>query len=293
MYKNKWIPILFLLPTTLFLVVFLIYPFAANIINSFYKSAHVLDPSPTFVGIDNYISLFTAKEFQQTLLNTLYLVGVVIVFQVGVALILALMVNSIKKLNTFYKVSFFLPIVISATALGLMFNMFYEPRGGLFNQILAIFNLRPVVYKDVYNLPKMFAFITAPVVWQYVGFYFVIFLTGLSTIPNELLEASEIDGATGLQKVFKIQLPMLQNITRVVIVLAITGTLKVFDLPHIINSGGRPNGRLHFLGTYMYEKAFVGNTNLGYAAALAVVLVFAGVGLSLIANLLFRPNKDI
>ena len=107
MYKNKWIPILFLLPTTLFLVVFLIYPFAANIINSFYK-------------------------FQQTLLNTLYLVGVVIVFQVGVALILALMVNSIKKLNTFYKVSFFLPIVISATALGLMFNMFYEPRGGPF-----------------------------------------------------------------------------------------------------------------------------------------------------------------
>lgn len=293
MYKSKIVPYLFLIPAFVFLIIFLIYPFIKNIIDSFYIYEHALDINPDFVGFGNYIELFNDIMFLQALKNTIILVLAVVVFQVGIALILALLVNSVRKMQILYKVTFFIPIIISATALGLMFNMFIQEDGGMLNQILDIFNFRSVKWFDINNIPKLFTVLSFPIIWQYIGFYFVIFLTGLSTISDELLDAAEIDGATGIQKVFKIQLPLLQNITRVVIILSITGTLKVFDLPYIMNPLGRPSGKMHFLGTYMYYKAFVNNTNLGFAAAIAVLLVFFGVLLSSLSNLIFKTNEDL
>lgn len=293
MYKSRVVPYLFIVPAFLFLAVFLIYPFLKNIVDSFFEYEHALDPSPDFVGFNNYIGLFKDTMFLHSLKNTALLILAVIVFQVGIALVLALLVNSVKKLKTFYKVTFFMPIIISATALGLMFNMFFQKDGGMFNQILDLFNIKPVTWIDVTNLPKLFAVLSFPVIWQYIGFYFVIFLTGLSTIPDELLDAAEVDGANGFKKVFKIQLPLLQNITKVVLILSITGTLKVFELPYIMNPYGRPSGKSHFLGTYMYYKAFINNTNLGFAAAIAVILVILGVVLSSVCNLVFKTRDDI
>ena len=185
-----------------------------------------------------------------------------------------------------------MPIVVSATALGLMFNLFYDYQYGMFNQILEIFGGEKVFWKDPSILPRLYSLIVMPVIWQYIGFYFVIFLTGLASIPEDLLEAAEIDGGNAFQKVFYIQLPMLQNVTRTVVVLAITGTLKVFDLPHIIDPMGYPSGKMHFLGTYMYEVAFQSNAG-GYAAAFAVFIALAGVILSFISNSIFKQNKDL
>ncbi|HHT39912.1 MAG TPA: sugar ABC transporter permease [Acholeplasmataceae bacterium] len=199
-----------------------------------------------------------------------------------------------NKLSGFYKTAFFIPIVISATALGLMFMMFFRERGGLFNQILAIFKIKPVTWlnskdKPALTLTSMFI----PMIWQYIGFYFVIFLTALSTISEEMLEAAKIDGASNFQATIKIKLPLIQNVTRVVMVLAITGTLKVFDLPYILNPIANPSGKTFLLGTYMYHTSFYANQNAGIAAAFAVIIAFLGVGLSGIVNLVFRPNKDI
>lgn len=291
MYKNKALPYLFILPMLIFLGVFLIYPFAVNIYNSAFRFQHSLDTNPVFTGFDNYVELFKDPTFRHSFMNTIALVFLVIVFQTGIALVLALLVNSIKKFQTVFKVSFFMPIIISATALGLMFNMFYRKDGGMFVQLLELININGFVFLDYQNTTKAFLFLTLPIIWQYIGFYFVIFLTGLATISEEMIEAAEVDGCSGMQKVFKIQIPLLKNVTRIILVLAITGSLKVFDLPYIMNPTGRPNGVLHFLGTYMYQKSYA--ANIGSAAAFAVILVILGFLMSSISNLVFRPNKDI
>ncbi len=292
MYQKKWVAYLMIVPMLLFLFLFLFYPFFVNIRNSFYQFESMLDKNPHFIGLLNYKEMINDKTFIRSLTNTLILVGLVIIFQVGIALILALMVNSIVKLHNFYKITFFMPIVVSATALGLMFNLFYDYNYGMFNQILKLLNIEPVFWKDPQKLIRLFAMIVSPVIWQYIGFYFVIFLTGLVGMSKDILEASEIDGATGFQKIKYIQLPMLKNITRTVLVLAITGTLKVFDLPYLISPHGYPSGKTHFLGTYMYDIAF-NTVDVGYAAGFAVFIVIAGVLMSLISNTIFRQNRDL
>ncbi len=293
MYKNKWIAYLFITPMLLFLIVFLIYPFSVNIYNSFFKYKSVLDRNPAYVGVNNYVQLFTTRQFKIAIENTLLLTILVIVFQVGIALILALLVSEIKRLAGFFKTAYFIPIVISATALGLMFLMFFREKGGLFNQILANFNLEPIRWLNGMDSNVTLASMFLPTIWQYIGFYFVIFLTALNTISDETLEAAKIDGANDFTLTFKIKLPLIQNVTRVVLVLAITGTLKVFDLPYILNPIANPNGETFLLGTYMYHVSYFANKNLGLASAFAVILAILGVGFSGLVNVVFKQNKDI
>ena len=292
MYKSKILPWLFLSPLLLFVVIFLFYPFGVNIYNSFFKYTSILDQNPAFVGFNNYASLATDPTFIKAFSNTIILIFLVLIFQVGIALILALLVSSIKKFSSLYKVTFFMPIVISATALGLMFNLFYDYDFGMFNQLLTELGKDKVFWMDPLNMTRRFIFTMGPVIWQYIGFYFVIFLTALAGISDDILEAADIDGCSGVQKAFKIRIPMIQNVTRTVFILAITGTLKVFDLPHVISPGGYPNGKLHILGTYMYEKAF-NSSQLGIAAAFAVIIAIAGVVLSGISNMILKQNKDL
>lgn len=292
MYKSKMTPWLFLAPMLIFISVFLFYPFAVNIYNSFFNFTSILDANPTFGGISNYLNLFRDSTFVTSFVNTIVLIGLVLIFQVGLALILALLVSAIDKFAGLFKVTFFLPIVISATALGLMFNLFYDYDFGMFNQLLLQLGREKVFWMDPVNITRRFALTMGPVLWQYVGFYFVIFLTALNGISSEINDAAAIDGATGIQKSLLIKVPMIQNVTRTVFILAITGTLKVFDLPHVISPGGYPNGELHLLGTYMYEKAFNSN-QLGIAAAFAVLIAIAGVLFSGLSNLLFKTNEEI
>ena len=283
MYKNKAVAYLFITPFLIFAGMFLLYPFGKNIVDSFFRFDSVLDTTGDFVGIQNYISLFQDVKFQYSLLNTLILIVLVIVFQVGIALLLALLVSLIKKFATFFKVSFFMPIVISATAIGLMFNMFYGYDGAL-NQLRELFGQGKIVWIDHTSVARIYILTVIPVIWQYIGFYFVIFMAGLANISDEIIEASEIDGCNRFQQLYLIKIPMLRNITNTVIVLAITGTLKVFDLPFLI-SNGQPSGKTHFLGTLMNSYS---DGEVGVAAAFAVIMVILGVGLSALSNKLFK-----
>lgn len=292
MYKSKILPWLFIVPTLLFISIFLFYPFTVNIQTSFYEFTSVLDRNPDFVFLDNYKDLITDPTFVRSFINTLILVGLVLVFQVGTALILALLVSHITKFSSLFKITYFMPIVISATALGLMFNLFYDYDYGMFNQMLQGIGEEKFFWMDPANLVRRYFLTMLPVIWQYVGFYFVIFLTGLYGINEEIMEAAEIDGCSDFKKAISIKIPLLQNIMRTVMVLAITGTLKVFDLPHIISPNGYPSGKLHILGTYMFEKAFNSN-ELGVAASFAVFIAIAGILFSGLSNLVFKQNKDI
>ena len=132
----------------------------------------------------------------------------------------------------------------------------------------------------------------SPVMWQYVGFYFVILVTGLNNISQDLYEAAALDGCTGLKRVRFVTLPLLRNVLCTCLVLAITGALKVFDLPWVMLGAGMPQDQGWLTGTYMYDQTF-NRGNVDYGSAIAVLIVVLGVLFSNVANRVFKPRSDL
>ncbi len=286
-YKNNKIMVFFLLPTLLLVVGLLYFPFVSNIKNSFFEMTSFTDTSATFIGFENYKYLFEDPMFKVSFVNTLKLMILTVVFQVGIALLLAVLVSNIKKGAEFFRIVFFFPIVISATAIGLMFTLFYEYNYGMLNQLLALMGQEKIVWL---SKESAFTMLTIPVIWQYVGFYFVLILTGISTISEDIYEAASIDGASSFQNFKYITLPMLKSTINVCVILALTGALKVFDLLWVIAPKGAPGGSTHVLGTYLYSQTFEAY-NIDYGATLAVFLVIFGVVVSQISNYFLRDKN--
>ena len=225
-----------------------------------------------------------------------------IVFQVGIALILALLVDTIRVGAQVFRTVYFFPIVISATALGLMFNLIFLYKGGMVNQLLLHlgqlpYEIKPsgkmiVQWLDWKDQAHFLFTMLMPVMWQYVGFYFVIIVTGLNNIPQELYESAALDGANGWNRTRYITLPLLRNVLVTCLVLAITGALKVFDLPWVMFGAGMPGNQGWLTGTYMYDQTF-NKMNVDYGSTIAVLIVVLGVVLSNVANRVFRPSDDL
>ncbi len=292
-YKRKAPLIVFLVPAFLFLILFLYYPFLQNIINSFSDITGLGSPAK---GLNqpwyaNYAALFTDPKLHTALKNTIILTICTVVFQVGIALVLALLVDSIRVGAQLFRTLYFFPIVISATALGLMFNLIFLFKGGMVNQLLLNMGVisKNIDWKDQVHF--LFTMLM-PVMWQYVGFYFVILVTGLNNISQELYEAASLDGASGLSRVRYITLPLLRNVLCTCLVLAITGALKVFDLPWVMFGAGMPQDQGWLTGTYMYDQTF-NRGNVDYGSTIAMLIVVLGVVLSNVANRVFKPRDDI
>lgn len=289
LYRDKKPLLIFLVPSFVLMIVFLYYPFAVNIYNSLFEIKGLAGNPDTFIGLSNYKRFFTTDSTaMQSLVNSFKIMGLTIVFQVGLAVILALLVDSIKHGQQFFRVVYFFPIVISATAIGLMFNLFYYYDGGMLNQIMQYFGKEKVLWLSD---DKAFLMVSIPVIWQYVGFYFVIILTGLSSVPEEVYESAALDGATGLKKVRYITLPLISDVLITCTTLSITGAIKVFDLPAVIAPNGAPKGLTHFLGTYMYFQAFE-TQNVDYGSAISIIIVVFGVLVSQLVGKLLSRNSE-
>lgn len=293
LYRDKKPLLLFLLPAFVFLILFLYFPFVQNIINSASQIVGLGTPSQGFQEpwYANYAALLTDPKLRTAMKNTMILMVCTVVFQVGIALILALLVDSIRVGAQVFRTLYFFPIVISATALGLMFNLIFLYNGGMVNQLLTNMGLiaENIDWKDQSHF--LFTMLM-PVMWQYVGFYFVILVTGLNNIPQDLYEAASLDGCTGLSRVRYITLPLLRNVLCTCLVLAITGALKVFDLPWVMFGAGMPQEQGWLTGTYMYDQTF-NRGNVDYGSAIAALIVVLGVALSNVANRVFRQRDDI
>lgn len=289
-YKNKKPLFFFLIPAFAFMIVFLWYPFFMNVLNSFQKIAGMGQAAkgwndPWYL---NYQTLLTDKTIWTSLKNTLIMTLVTIVFQVGIAVILAVMVDNISHGAKFFRTVYFFPIVISATALGLMFNLIFLYDKGMINQLLEMLGKETLTdWKDTGH--ALFTMML-PVVWQYVGFYFVILVTGLNNISQELYEVAAIDGATRWQRVRYITLPLLRNVICTCVVLAVTGALKVFDLPWVMFPKGMPLDKTFLTGTYMYYQTME-TRNVDYGATIAVFIVVLGVVMSKAVNRIFREKE--
>jgi len=292
-YKKKAPAIFFIFPAFLFLGVFLYYPFVLNIINSFQEITGAGSAAEGSIGLANYWTLLRDPTIGIAVKNTGIMMLATVIFQVGIALILALMVDNISKGAQFYRTVYFFPIVISGTALGMMFKLLYTyndkspEANGLFNQIVIALGFEPINW---FSVDTALYFLLVPIIWQYVGYYFVIILTGLNNISTDVYESASIDGATGLKKIRYITLPLIQSVLCTCLTLAITGALKVFDLPWVILPNGAPAGATYFTGTYMYFVTFT-QQNFDYGSTIAILIVVMGVAITWISNLLIRPKN--
>ncbi len=282
-FKKSFKILLYLLPALIFMSVFLFYPFVMSIVKSFYQSDGFVNS--TFVGLDNYRRLFEDKTIRTAIVNTFKLMFYVVVFQVGIAVVLAVMVDSVTKGQQFFRTVYFFPIIISATAIGMMFKLFYAYDGGLLNSIATSLGFDPKVWITRDNAMKM---VSIPAIWQYVGFYFVIILTAIKQVPKDLYECAYLEGIKPVEKLIYITLPLIRNVMVTCVILAITGTLKVFDMVLVITGGG-PLNASQVLGLYMYQKTFTDEV-FGYGATISVLIVVIGLSLSLIVNKIFKKD---
>ena len=265
-YKNKKPLVIFLLPAFLFMIVYLYYPFFRNILNSFMKIRQLGTAAKGFnePWFSNYVKMVTDKNMHTALLNTLIMMLVTLVFQVGIAIVLAVLVDNIRRGSKFFRTVYF-----------------------LINQLLERLGAESLTDWKA----KGIALVTMmlPVVWQYVGFYFVILITGLNNIPEDLYEVASIDGATSWQRVRFITLPLLRNVICTCAVLGVTGALKVFDLPWVMFPKGMPLNSTWLTGTYMYYQTMEAK-DVDYGSAIAVAIVVLGIITSKVVNKVFKET---
>ena len=242
-----------------------------------------------YIGLDNYFSLFREDVFRLVLQNTLILVGIGTVAMTIGGFLLALLVNSRFPGAELCKTIYFLPVIISATAVGLLWRLIYHPDIGLLNALLRAVALDQfaLVWLSETKLVLYLAFL--PTVWQSVGFYMILFYTGIVSIPKTCFEAAVIDGASFLQQLRLIILPLVRETIFVCFVLISTSVLTSFDQIYVLTNGG-PLHRSEVLAIYMYTQTLV-FYQAGRAMAVAVIAFLIAVVFIVLFRRLVGPTE--
>lgn len=277
--EEKFCAWLFIAPALLGTLVFIILP----IFCSFYFSFLDWDllAKPEFVGLENYIELLKDKFFWEILGNTLVYAVFTTVFGVIVPLVLAVVLNNKLKFSGILKTIYFIPFITPMIVIAVVWAWIFDPNYGIVNWLLNI-KLK-WLYDTVLAMPVLI-FVS---VWKNIGYNMLILLAGLQTIPDNLNEAAEIDGATSLQKFFHVTLPMLSPTILFVCLVTTISSFQVFDLIYLMTQGG-PENSTTVLVYWMYKNAFE-FFKIGKASAIAFILFF--VILSLTAIQWFSRKK--
>jgi len=265
--RLKLTPYLFLTPALLVYIAFLVYPMLVSLYTSFFDWDG-MSATMTFVGLKNYITIFTGDEVARlALLNNIFWTVGCLIVPTGIGLLLALALNRRLPGTVALRTIFYAPAVLPLVAVGLIWSWMYNPNFGVINTILKAAGLGNFAGAWLSGFDTAFpsAFITY--VWASVGFPMILYLAGLQSISREYYEAAKIDGANGLQSFWHVTIPGLRESHVIVLSLAVIGGFKVFDLIYTMTYGG-PGRVTQVLGTWMYFQAFQ-YYHAGYGAALA------------------------
>ncbi|WP_035513068.1 carbohydrate ABC transporter permease [Halalkalibacillus halophilus] len=285
MKQHKLTPYLFLLPGSVILTVFIFYPMLQAIWMSFTEYNMITDAE--FIGLENYENLFDSDVFWNALTNTfIYLIGVVPALVI-LPIFLAVLVNQKIKGIGFFRSAYYIPVVISLVVAGITWDWVYR-ENGILNYILDYSGViaEPIPWLTSQDT-AIFA-VMAVTIWKGIGYYMIIYLAGLQSIPHDLYEAAEMDGANWWQQVTRITIPMLMPFVLIVTIMSTIAAMKVFEEIYVMTGGG-PARSTETLVFYIYSEAFE-KLNMGYAAAGGVILFLITLVISLI-NLKFM-GKD-
>ncbi|WP_160724414.1 carbohydrate ABC transporter permease [Bacillus sp. USDA818B3_A] len=285
--SNKLAITLYVLPALL-LIMFLIY---IPIVQTGYYG--LMDwngiGKMKYIGLENYKHLIQDKMFWQSTWHSL-LLGIFSTLSLVGYLILSLILASKIKGANFLRKIYLIPMLLSSVAIAQLWAKIFDPSNGMINRLLINFGVEnPPLWLADSNIVLYALFI--PIVWQYAGFYIIIFYAALKNVPEELIEAAKIDGATAIQIAYKIKVPLIAGVIKVMVILAIVGSLKYFDLIFVLTGGG-PNHASEVMASYMYTEAFT-KYNFGYGSAIGFgLLVICMLMTWLIQKLLSTKDVD-
>lgn len=260
---------LFIFPMFVCYTVFLIMPAIASMILSFTAWRGINIFQIKFIGLNNYEELFKDPIFWIALRNTLLFVVFALTVQYALAFILAILLQQDNRISGFFRAVFFAPQVLSLIIVGLLFVFFLSPSMGLVTLFLEKIGVRST--KPLLADKRIAIYILTLVrTWREFGFSMFLLIAGLQAIPQSIYEAAEIDGARPLQRLWFLTIPLLKEVSIVVMVLAGTAAFRVFELVYVISAGG-PFHATEVAVTYTYQKAFVAS-RMGYGSSIATTL---------------------
>lgn len=279
---------LFLLPTLLVIGTFLLAPIVYALYLSFHKVQLLGGISYRFIDIGNYERMTGDERVWIALYNTFEYAIIVVPLQTALAILLASVLNSKLRGRNAFRVLYFLPTVTSSAVLTLIFMWIFKT-DGLLNDLLGVLGVQPINWLG--DPQVALKGIMLMNIWSTAPYFMVIYLAALQDIPDSLYEAAEIDGARTLRKFWSITLPLLKPVTFFVVTMGIIGTFQLFDQAYIFSNGsGGPNNSTLTVVLLIYQYAFK-SLDMGYAAALAVMLAAVIMLITVIQRRIFGEEK--
>ena len=289
--SNKRVIVIFLLPASALFVFSVIAP----IFISGYYSTLEWDGigQGTFIGLNNYIKLLVENKnnFYGAIGNSLLLAALSVFIQLPVAFVIARILASGVRREGFFRTVYFIPVIVSTVVIGQMWLKIYNPQYGLLNKFLIAIGQESLTQEWLGNKDIALASVFIPLLWQYVGYHILLFYAGIKTVPDELLEAAEIDGASFTKITFSIVIPYIASVIEICVILAVIGSLKTFDLIYILTGGG-PLHATEVPTTIMFNTIFH-RVNYGYGSTMAIFIILECLLLTILIRQIFgRLNYE-
>jgi raffinose/stachyose/melibiose transport system permease protein len=285
--KNPAIYAMFVVPTLVLYCLFFIYPMATSSYYAF-TDWNGLDDY-RFIGFDNFKTAFMDSDFRSAIVNNMYFIVFSVFIQVPVIIILAILIGAVKRLQSFYKTTVFIPSILSTSVIGILWGFVYEPEIGPLNRLLALVGIEPIYWLADTKWAMLAVLITNA--WQWVGFYIVLVLAAILAIPREIGEAAEIDGASGVQRAVLITVPLIRPIISVVVMLSIAGAMRVVDIILVMTKGG-PVGSTEVMASYLVNEAMGIDPDYGFGTAISLIIFAFALVLTAMYQWSFGKSRE-
>lgn len=285
--RNPWVYLIMVVPTLILYFLFFIYPMLTSSYYAFTDWNGLNDAK--FIGLDNFIKVFSDSDFILSIKNNLIFLFFSVFIQVPLIIFFAILIANVKRLQRLYKTTVFVPSILSTSVIGILWGFMLHPQIGPVNKVVTLFGFEPIFWLA----DSKWALISIVLVnaWQWMGFYIVLVLAAILALPKEMNEAAEIDGATGFQRAIYMTLPLIKPIISVVVMLSISGALRVVDIVLVMTKGG-PVGSTEVMASYLVNEAMGVNPNYGLGTSISLIIFVFALMLTGIYQATFGKVKE-
>ena len=275
--------VLSLVPATILFILFMIVPTINVFWMSLFKWGGLVN-NKKFVGLDNFKVLFNDTNFLRSFQNTIFLLVIVTIVTLALAIVsAAILTREDTKFKNFFRIVFYFPNILSVVVISAIFSAILDPNQGIINATLNSLSLESLTRMWLGDKKIVIWCIALAMIWQAVGYYMVMYMSSMSSIPNSLYESADLEGATRMQQFFQITLPLVWNTVRTTLTFFVISTINLSFLFVKVMTGGGPDGSSEVFLSYMYNQAY-SNSAYGYGMAIGVVIFIFSFLLSLVIN---------
>ncbi|WP_256762458.1 carbohydrate ABC transporter permease [Cohnella sp. WQ 127256] len=291
-------PYLFSLPFVLAYGAFQLYPVLYSFVLSLYEWNGI--SAKTFIGIQNYVHLWTEDPlFIKSIMNTLIMMAMFIPITLILGLLLAYWTFNLTRGKNMIQTINVLPYITTPVAIGFIFSYMFDWQTGLVNLLMMKFGWLQEGFYWLQDEWSSRAIIALMVIWRNLGYFMIIYMAGMTVIPQDIYEAARVDGSTGFHTFRRITMPLLRNISVFLVVTSVIGGLQLFDEPKLLYGGwsgssqvgGPDNAALTIIWKFV-DESFISNTRFGYASAIAYSLFILIVIFSMLSYRLTTSRED-